>query len=159
MVGARRNADADRRPPSATRRRALLQAHYAAENAHDLDAHHEDLLAATPRCSTTASRSPSHDSIRCGARLHRLRCGGGAFAGIRDRHRRTSTSPTTRSSIEGRLCGTHVGEFQGFAPTGRDVELPFVAFYRFDAAGKLASERVVMNLGPLGARPAWQPAE
>jgi len=46
------------------------------------------------------------------------------------------------------LCGTHVGEFQGFAPSGCDVELPFVAFYRFDAAGGLVSERVVMNLGP-----------
>jgi hypothetical protein len=51
--------------------------------------------------------------------------------------------------IEGRLTGNHSAEFLGFAPTQRDVELPFVAFYRFDAAGKLTSERVVMNLGPL----------
>ncbi len=29
----------------------------------------------------------------------------------------------------------------GFAPTERDVELPFVAFYRFDNNGKLTSER------------------
>jgi hypothetical protein len=27
--------------------------------------------------------------------------------------------------------------------------MPFVAFYRFDDDGKLTSERVVMNLGPL----------
>jgi SnoaL-like polyketide cyclase len=52
---------------------------------------------------------------------------------------------------EGRLCGKHVGEFLGFAPTNRDVELPYVTFYRFDDAGKLASERVVMNLAPLRA--------
>ena len=52
---------------------------------------------------------------------------------------------------------SHIGEFQGFAPSGREVELPFVAFYRFDGAGKLVAERVVMNLGPLGAAPAWQP--
>ena len=51
--------------------------------------------------------------------------------------------------VEGRLTGQHVAEFQGFQPTGRDVELPFVAFYRFDGDGKLVSERVVMNLGPL----------
>ena len=51
--------------------------------------------------------------------------------------------------IEGRLCGKHAKEFMGFAPTDRDVELPFVAFYRFDDNGKLTSERVVMNLGPL----------
>jgi len=55
----------------------------------------------------------------------------------------------TEIVIEGRSCGKHVSEFLGFLPTGRDVELPFVAFYRFDASGKLTSERVVMNLGPL----------
>jgi hypothetical protein len=51
--------------------------------------------------------------------------------------------------VEGRLCGTHVRAFMGFAPSGRKVELPFVAFYRFDPDGTLSSERVVMNLGPL----------
>jgi SnoaL-like polyketide cyclase len=51
--------------------------------------------------------------------------------------------------VEGRILGRHGGEFLGFAPTGRDIELPFVAFYRFDGEGKLTSERVVMNLGPL----------
>jgi len=53
--------------------------------------------------------------------------------------------------IEGRVRGMHSAEFLGFPPTGRDVELPFVAFYRFDANGELSSERVVMNLGPLRA--------
>jgi len=48
-----------------------------------------------------------------------------------------------------RLLGAHGSEFLGFQPTGRAVELPFVAFYRFDDDGKLSSERVVMNLGPL----------
>ena len=48
-------------------------------------------------------------------------------------------------------CGNHSSEFLGFSPTERDVELPFVAFYRFDTQGKLSSERVVMNLGPLHA--------
>ncbi len=51
--------------------------------------------------------------------------------------------------VEGRLCGKHVGEFQGFEATGRNVELPFVAFYHFDKTDKLISERVAMNLGPL----------
>jgi hypothetical protein len=51
--------------------------------------------------------------------------------------------------IEGRLCGKHVAAFAGFAPTGAEVELPYVAFYRFDATGLLTSERIVMNLGPL----------
>ena len=51
--------------------------------------------------------------------------------------------------IEGRLRGKHSSEFLGFEPTDAEVELPFVAFYRFDDSGKLTSERVVMNLAPL----------
>ena len=53
--------------------------------------------------------------------------------------------------VEGRLCGKHVGEFQGIEATGRNVELPFVAFYHFDKTDKLISERCVMNLGVLVA--------
>jgi hypothetical protein len=53
--------------------------------------------------------------------------------------------------VEGRLCGKHVGNFQGIEATGRNVELPFVAFYHFDKTDKLISERVVMNLGVLVA--------
>src|SRR5262249_38791907 len=72
----------------------------------------------------------------------------GAFGGLRaiiDREHFTDEETV----VEGRLLGAHGGEFLGFQPTGRDVELPFVAFYRFDDDGKLSSERVVMNLGPL----------
>jgi hypothetical protein len=36
----------------------------------------------------------------------------------------------------------------------REVELPYVAFYRFDGDSKLVSERVVMNLGTLADVPA-----
>ena len=51
--------------------------------------------------------------------------------------------------VEGRVSGKHSNEYFGFAPTGRDVELPYVAFYRFDNNDKLTSERIVMNLAPL----------
>jgi steroid delta-isomerase-like uncharacterized protein len=60
--------------------------------------------------------------------------------------------------FEGRLVGVHRTEFQGFPGTNRRIELPCVTFYRFDPDGKLVSERVVMNLGPLGAAPTWRPA-
>ena len=81
---------------------------------------------------------------------------GGAFENIVTR---VDTEHFTDDEIvvEGRLSGRHVGEFQGFAPTGRDFVLPFVGFYRFDSAGKLVSERIVMNLGPLGHDPRWTP--
>lgn len=61
--------------------------------------------------------------------------------------------------VEGRLCGRHVGEFQGYEATGREVVLPFVTFYRFDANGLLTSERIVMNLGMLGTAVAALPSE
>ena len=92
-----------------------------------------------------------HDHIRAAHVSIGLSSTGGAFRGVRNvRDREHITDDEI--VVEGRMCGTHVAEFQGFAPTNRDVELPFVAFYRFDEDQKLASERVVMNLGPLGVR-------
>ena len=129
------------------RRRALLHAHYDVENGHDLDG-----IMAT--FSTDAemlyNRQSFGDpqSIRAAHAYIGLSSTDGAFRGIRnviDREHFT----TDEIVVEGRLCGRHVGEFQGHSATERDVELPFVAFYRFDSNGKLSSERVVMNLGPL----------
>jgi len=51
--------------------------------------------------------------------------------------------------VEGRVNAVHKADFLGFPPSGRPVELPFVTMYRFGADGRLTSERVVMNLGPL----------
>jgi hypothetical protein len=51
--------------------------------------------------------------------------------------------------IHGRVLGTHVGQILRFPPTFQQVEMHYAAIYRFDAAGKLVSERIVMNWGPL----------
>jgi hypothetical protein len=136
------------------RRRALLHAHYAAENANDVDRIMETFAADTVMLYNRQSFA-DHDGIRQ-AHGYIGFAGNGAFSGL---HNVTDQEHFTDDEIvvEGRLCGKHVGEFGGFAPTDQDVELPFVAFYRFDASGKLTSERVVMNLGPLGRRPTWQP--
>lgn len=138
------------------RRRALVQAHYAAENAHDL----ERIMATfSPDAEMLYNRQsfPEAEAIGLAHAYIGFSAAAGAFTGI---HNEIDGEHFTDDEIviEGRLCGTHSGEFQGFAPSGRAVELPFVAFYRFDARGKLVSERVVMNLGPLGATPSWQPA-
>ena len=128
-------------------RRALVRAHYAADNDHDLD-----------RIMRTFSKEgvmhynrqsfPSDETIRWAHGYIGMSAAPGAFAGLRaviDEEHFTDAETV----IEGRVCGKHSSEFLGFAPTQRDVELPFVAFYRFDADGKLTSERVVMDLGPL----------
>jgi len=131
------------------RRRALVHAHYAAENAHDLE-------RVMTTFSSDAEMLYNHQSfatdetIRWAHGYIGMTAAPGAFHGLRAviDHEHFTDDETV---VEGRLTGKHSGEFLGFAPTERDVELPFVAFYRFDAAGKLTSERVVMNLGPLGA--------
>jgi hypothetical protein len=136
------------------RRSALLAAHYRAENDNDLDGIMAT-FAETGEMVYNRQSFADHDSISQ-AHAYMGFSAAGAFRGlraIRDQEHFTDHEIV----IEGRVCGTHVGEFQGFPPTGQEVELPFVAFYRFDAAGKLTSERVVMNLGSLANAPAWRP--
>jgi hypothetical protein len=137
------------------RRRKLLHAHYAVENRHDLDG----IMATFSRDAEMLYNRQAFaepDAIRLAHGYIGLSSVGGAFRDIRnviDAEHFTDDEIV----VEGRLCGRHVGEFQGHPPTGKDVELPFVAFYRFDASGKLTSERVVMNLGSLGATPGAVP--
>lgn len=134
------------------RRHALLHAHYAAENDNDLDRIMKTFAADTELIYNRQT-FPDHATIRL-AHEYIGFAGSGAFANPQNLidHEHLTDDEVI---VEGRLCGKHVGEFQGFAPTQRDVELPFVAFYRFDADGKLVSERVVMNLGPLGHAPTF----
>jgi hypothetical protein len=129
------------------RRRALVRAHYAAENDHDL----ERIMGTFSKDGVMLYNHqsfPSDETIRWAHSYIGMSAAAGAFSGLRaiiDEEHFTDDETV----IEGRVCGKHSGEFLGFSPTERDVELPFVAFYRFDAKGKLTSERVVMNLGPL----------
>ena len=129
------------------RRRALVHAHYAAENDHDL----ERIMATFSKGGVmhyNRQTFPSDETIRWAHGYMGMSAAPGAFAGLRaviDEEHFTDAETV----IEGRVCGKHSSEFLGFAPTQRDVELPFVAFYRFDAQGKLTSERVVMDLGTL----------
>jgi hypothetical protein len=137
------------------RRRQLLHVHYAVENRNDLDGIMRTFSGGAEMLYNRQSFTDG-DAIRLAHAYIGFHGDGGAFAGLRnvvDGEHFTDDEIV----VEGRLCGRHVGEFQGFAPTGREVELPFVAFYRFDAGGELVSERVVMNLGTLGAQPGPVP--
>ncbi len=128
-----------------TRRRALLKTHYDAENSHDM----EGIMATfSTDGEMLYNRIPFTDpqSIRAAHSLIGFSGTDGAFEDI---HNYIDGEHFTDNEIivEGRLCGKHVGEFQGIEATGRNVELPFVCFYHFDKTDKLISERVVMNLG------------
>jgi len=134
------------------RRRTLLRDHLAAENDHDLDKIMRTFSEATEMLYNGQSFT-DHERIRRAHRYFGWASTQGAFAGTRvvtDQEHFTDDEIV----IEQRLLGKHVGEFLGFPATGRDIELRAVAFYRFDKDGKLTSERVVMNLGPLAVE--WQ---
>ncbi len=129
------------------RRRALLKAHYDVENDHDM----KGIMATfSPEAEMVYNRIPFADpqSIHY---AHGLIGFSGADGAIEDLQNNIDTEHFTENEIvvEGRLCGKHVGDFQGIEATGRNVELPFIAFYHFDKTDKLVSERVVMNLGAL----------
>ena len=129
------------------RRHALVRAHYAAENDHDLE-RIMNTFSADGVMLYNRQEFPSDETIRWAHGYIGMSAAPGAFSGLRatiDAEHFTDEETV----IEGRVSGRHGGEFLGFPPTGRDVELPFVAFYRFDENGRLTSERVVMNLGPL----------
>jgi predicted ester cyclase len=131
------------------RRQALLHAHYAAENDRDLERIMKTFASGGVMHYNRQS-FPSDEAIRWAHGYIGMSAAPGAFSGLRaliDEEHFTDDEIV----VEGRFCGKHASEFLGFAPTDREVELPFVAFYRFDELGKLTSERVVMNLGPLRA--------
>ena len=129
------------------RRRALLKTHYDVENSHDMNG---IMATFSPDAEMLYNRMPFTDqqSIRDAHVIVGFSGTGGAFENI---HHYIDDEHFTEDEIivEGRLCGKHVGEFEGIEPTGRNVELPFVAFYHFDKTDKLISERIVMNLGVL----------
>ncbi len=132
-----------------TRRRALLKAHYDAENGHDMNA---IMATFSPDCELLYNRTPFTEpqSIRDA----HVRIGfSGTDGALEDLDNCIDSEHFTDDEIivEGRLCGKHVREFLGIEATGRYVELPFIAFYHFDKTDKLISERVVMNLGVLVA--------
>ena len=131
------------------RRRALLKTHYDVENGHDMNG---IMATFSPDGEMLYNRIPFTDpqSIRD---AHVLIGFSGADGALEHLQNCIDAEHFTEDEIivEGRLCGKHVGEFLGFAATGRNVELPFVAFYHFDKTDKLISERVVMNLGVLVA--------
>jgi ketosteroid isomerase-like protein len=138
------------------RRQALLEHHYAVENDGDLagimatfapDAvmHYNGVPFETPEAIEAAHAYLGFADVA------------GAFERPQN-HIDNVSFTDTDVVVEGRLSGSHVHDFLGFAATGRLVVLPFTAFYRYNDAGVLTSERVVMNLGPLNPAFVGAPA-
>jgi len=135
------------------RRRDLVHAHMAAENAHDLDA---IMATFSPDAQGMLNQLPiaGDQAIRQAHVLLGLSSEPGALLGTQGVPLREQISDD-EIIIEGRVIAQHVGPFFGLPPTNAQVELSYTAVYRFDSDGKLASERLKMDLGPLDAR--WKP--
>lgn len=130
-----------------TRRRALLKAHYDAENDHNMDA---IMKTFSPDCEMVYNRISfkNLEAINGGHLQIGFSNTEGAFE---DMQNIIDAEHFTDDEIiiEGRLSAKHVREFSGIEAKGQKVELPFVAFYHYDETDTLISERVVMNLGAL----------
>lgn len=138
------------------RRQTLLERHYAVENDGDIPG----IMATFAPDGVMEYNGvpfPTPDTIEAAHLYLGFTDAAGAFDKPQNHIDRVSFTDTD-VVVEGRLAGAHVQEFLGFAGTGRQVVLPFTAFYEFNADGLLASERVVMNLGPLNPTFVGAPA-
>ena len=117
----------------------LLDEHLAAENAHDLE-----------RIMATYGEAPvvtlNGRRLEGAARIREFHRGfgfgeGGSFAEVHVRERRRHRAASA-IIIEQTLSGTHTAAWQGLAPTGRRFSVEVCTVYRFDDAGRLASEDV-----------------
>jgi predicted ester cyclase len=116
-------------------RQAVLDAHSAAESAHDLDA-----LIATfhhPRYEIVPT-GEVHDGEAAVRAYHAEN-----FAGMSDFSVRPVRVFHTEDAIieEARVGGTHDGTYHGLPPTGRKLELDVLGIYLFEE-DRLVCERV-----------------
>jgi hypothetical protein len=133
------------------RRRTLVYAHMAVENAHDVDGVMKTFAEDTEMIFNGLA-------VRDHKVIHHLHS---QFAFSAEQSAIQGTTLVVDREhftddeivIEGRLCGKHVADWGAYPASGRDVELPYVAFYRFDGDDKLSSERVVMDFGTLLQQP------
>lgn len=134
-------------PEQRAARIKVVEEHVHAENAHDI---HRIMATFGPRPTLTFNGTTfyGHASIR--ACYEAIGFGGphGGFADLRAEilHQHVSDEAIT---VEAMLRGTHTQTWQGIAATGRVVAIPACEIFVFDAAGKLAGERVYCDGGLL----------
>jgi steroid delta-isomerase-like uncharacterized protein len=118
------------------RREAIVNQHIAAENRHDVEAtvatfHH-------PRYEVNGEESDGEAAVR--DLLQEL------MAGFPDFKAEVGKTYHADDAVigEGRITGTHNGEFAGVPATGRRVDYPIVAIFEFDE-DRLLCEKVYFD--------------
>jgi hypothetical protein len=123
-----------------------LEEHLQAENAHDVNAIMQT-FADTGVLVFNGLPLSGHDRIRM---LHEGLGFGerGGFSDLRIEETQRYVSDEA-IILEQVVSGTHTGEWQGIAATGRQMAVAVCTVYKFDEAGKLASENVYFDTGTL----------
>lgn len=130
------------------RRRSLVRAHVAAENAHDLAA----IMATFAEhaiSDVNGAVSTTHAQIAEGHAKYGLAQTPGMFSQLQVIHEREHFTDE-EIVYEGHFHGIHTGTGPGLPPpSGRAVDLPYIVIYRFDVHGKLVSERARIEFSPI----------
>jgi predicted ester cyclase len=129
-----------------TRRDRTIEAHLAAEAAHDIDA-----IMATYAPDAELVFNGQVFNISEQIRNLHLALGLGGRGALPD-----LSSPPLRTFnvgevivIEYCIQGTHKGEFAGIQATGKEVEMAAMVIYEFDDEARLKSERAYIDTTPL----------
>src|SRR5205085_8138052 len=123
-----------------------LDAHIQAENAHDVNsimqtfAHNGVLVFNGLSLSDNDRIRALHEGLGFSEQ------GGFSDLRIEEKQRYVSDAAIILEQV---VSGTHTGEWQGIAATGRKMAVAVCTVYKFDEAGKLASENVYFDTGNL----------
>lgn len=129
------------------RRLRLMEAHVAAENAHDLDAIMAT-FAPDAEVYLNSRVTRGFDNIARHHAAFGASSEPGAFEDARGVNARIFYS-ATEIVVEARVHGIFVRPFGKFQPTHRPVVVHGFNSYLFNAEDKLVVERAVLNLGTL----------
>lgn len=127
------------------RRLQIVDEHMRAENEHDVDAIMRT-FGKEPIFFLNDNIFQGHNGIRSMYETFGFGDAGG-FSEIRLETKVPHITADGTVILEAVLHGKHTGEWQGIAPTGREIEIPLCAVIPFDDEGMLAGERVYLDGG------------
>ena len=120
----------------------LVEEHFRAENAHDVDAIMET-FGLNPSFQINATQLDGSENIR--AMYGGIGFGDqGSFSNLKATIQRQHIAEDSIVT-EVLLSGKHTDTWQGIPPTNRDFEIPLIAIFEFDSEERLSGERIYFD--------------